>query len=273
MKKQSVIFPIVITVLMMPFWGYANESDVVENIGRGSINWTSGIVAAVGIGAPPEKFLGKPQARPMALRAAKIDAMRNLLEISKGVRISSHTEVKDFVVENDTIVAKVSGIVNDARIVKQEYISDGTAEITMEMEMNGGFSNIVLPAAEAFSVSSDTPQNNSGSVYTGLIIDAKGLGLRPAMTPKILNEDGREVYGTGTVGREYAVREGMTGYAKSIEKAMMHRRVADNPLLLKGIRAEGAGPCDVVISNKDATTLKAGRLPFLKKCRVMFVVD
>jgi hypothetical protein len=271
MKKQGILF-IAIT-LLIPFLGYGNESDVVENVSRGSINWTSGIVTAVGIGAPPEKFLGKPQARPMALRAAKIDAMRNLLEITKGVRIDSRTEVKDFAVENDTIVAEVSGIVNDARIVKQEYMSDGTAEITMQMEMNGGFSNIILPAAEAFKASSDTRPDNSNSVYTGLIIDAKGLGLRPAMAPKILNENGQEIYGTGTVSREHAVRQGITGYAKNIENAKKNQRVTDNPIIFKGLRIEGSGRCDVVISNQDASKLKAGSLSFLKECRVMFVAD
>ena len=33
---------------------------------------------------------------------------------------------------------------------------------------------------------------------TGIIIDGKGLGLRPAMSPRIVNQSGSVVYGPGS---------------------------------------------------------------------------
>ena len=47
-------------------------SEWVEKVGQGSINWSAGYIEAVGIGAPPDRSLGKINARPMALRAAKV---------------------------------------------------------------------------------------------------------------------------------------------------------------------------------------------------------
>lgn len=101
-----------------------------------AIDWSSEIITAKGVGAPPEKYYGRPQARPMALRAARLDAMRNLLEIIKGVRIDSTTTVKDYVVASDIIMSKVKEMVKGAKVVEQKYMSDGTIEVTLGLGAN-----------------------------------------------------------------------------------------------------------------------------------------
>ena len=94
------------------------------------------------------------------------------------------------------------------------------------------------------------------------------------MAPKILDEDGNEVYGTGFVDRGYAVKVGISGYARTLRGAMEDPRVAGNPLVVRGIRAIGANKADIVISNSDAKKvhLAARAADFLKECRVMIVV-
>ena len=222
----------------------------------------------------------------MAMRAAKLDAMRNILEVINGVRIDGTTIVRDYAVESDIIRSKVEGMVQGAEVVKQEYLSDGTIEITMAMSLRGGFSQLVLPdeikplesvkpMTPMMPAQPETPMGPSSAVYTGLIVDARGLSARPAMSPKIIDENGQEVYGSAFVSREYAVQQGMSGYAKDITAAMSNQRVTDNPITVKGLRTEGPGRSDIVISNADASTLRSAseNLSFMKKCRVMIVVD
>ena len=74
----------------------------------------------------------------------------------------------------------------------------------------------VAPGSPAPAVVPNTPQ--PGNV-TGLIIDARGLGLRPAMSPKILDQNGSTVYGPGNFTREFAVKFGVAGYSKNLEQA------------------------------------------------------
>ena len=114
-----------------------------------------------------------------------------------------------------------------------------------------------------------------GQIYTGLIIDAKGLKVKPAMSPRVLDEGGQEVYGTGYVSREYAVEQGIVGYSKSIESAKQNKRAGNKPFVVKGLKASGANNTDIVISNTDAQTVLGmkGNLSFLDRCRVMVVVD
>jgi len=275
--------------------GFSQSADLVEQIGtNGKVNWSTGIVEATGIGAPPERYYGKPQARPMALRAAQVDAYRNLLEIVKGVKVDGATEVRDYTTSNDVIRTQVEGLVKGAQVIKRDYMSDGTVEVTIRMNMNGDFANAVLPIpkvvkSEQFDRSGAplAPQAPSapapaapvapagGAVFTGMVIDARGIQARPAMSPKIMDEAGQEVYGSMLVDREFAVQQGMTGYARDLAAAQSNPRVTNNPVTVKGVKTDGPGRANIVISNEDAGKIRgaADNLSFLKKARVMIVLD
>lgn len=276
----------IVMMLAMSVTAFCEEpKDLVEPVGSGSINWSSGVIQAVGMGAPPEWAYGKPQARPMALRAAQLDAYRNLLEVVQGVRIESSTTVKNFMVTDDTIRGQVDGMIRGAQIVKKEYMSDGTVEVTLEMSLKGGFAQLVLPQnvkqIEPIKTSIPEPPPEpetaptKSNEFTGLVVDARGLNAKPAMSPKILDENNQEVYGAAFVSREYAVQQGMSGYSKNIDTALSNQRVTDKPLTVKGLKTEGGGRSNVVISNADASKVRSAseNLSFMKKCRVMIVVD
>ncbi|MFA5285330.1 MAG: hypothetical protein WC347_07025 [Smithellaceae bacterium] len=269
-------------------------SEWVEKVGQGSVNWSAGYIEAVGIGAPPDRSLGKINARPMALRAAKVDAYRNLLEITKGVQVDARTTIKDFTVESDIINTQVEGMVKGALIVDQQYMSDGTVEVKLRMPLYGELSKIMIPLSiqkrkevppppvaapappPAPAVTAPAPPPPPvGVTYTGLVVDARGIQARPAMSPRIYDEDGKEVYGSANVDREYAVQQGMSGYARDLTAAQSNQRVTANPITVKGLRNGGAGRSDVVISNADAQQIRASaeNASFMKKCRVMIVLD
>ena len=95
------------------------------------------------------------------------------------------------------------------------------------------------------------------------------------MSPRIIDEKGQEVYGSMNVDREYAVQQGMSGYARDLTAAQSNARVTNSPATVKGLRTEGAGRSDIVIANADAERIRASgdNQGFLKKCRVMIVLD
>ena len=265
-----------------------SASEWVEQIGnKGSVNWTDGYIEAVGIGAPPQRNIGMPQARPMALRAAQVDAYRNLLEVVNGVRVDSTTTIRDFTVESDIINTQVQGMVKGARTMKQEYLSDGTVEVTVRMPLSGNFASVIVPRimerrqaapqapAPAAPQAPAASPASGGEVFTGLVVDARGIQARPAMSPRIIDEKGQEVYGSMNVEREYAVQQGMSGYARDLTAAQSNARVTNSPISVKGLKTEGAGRSDIVIANADAEKIRASgdNQSFLKKCRVMIVLD
>ncbi len=279
-KRLLVVASVAMTLIFFATgsWG----QNLVQQIGdNGSINWTEGVIQATGIGTPPEEFYGKPQARPMALRAAQLVAYRKLLEVTRGVRVDSQTLVEDYTVKSDVVRTQVEGMVKGAQIVKKEYLSDGSVEVTLQVSLHAGFAQLILPSeiqhVEKLRPISGTPYalGSGGRAYTGLIIDAQGLGARPAMSPKIVDENGKEVYGSAYVSREFAVQQGMSGYARDLAAAQANPRVTNDPLIVKGLRTQGPGKCDIVISNADAAKILSSseNLSFLQKCRVMVVLD
>ena len=278
--RRTVAFTIVVfvsAVLMVGAMVWA-QGEVVQQFDQGSINWSTGKVVAVGIGAPPSKPANMAQARAMARRAAITVARRNLLEISQGVQVDSMTLVKDFTVKSDIIRTSVQGVVRNAQVIDTAYMSDGSVEVTMVMSLGGEFANVILPPPPVGMGDPSPfqmPPPGTSQVYTGMVIDARGLGARPAMAPKIVDESGKEIYGSAMVNREFAVQQGMVGYAKDLSAAQRNSRVTDRPVIIKAVRTSGAAKCDVVISDSDAAKLTsaAENLSFLQKARVMVVLD
>lgn len=74
-----------------------------------------------------------PQARLMAARAARVDAMRRLAERLKGVQITSNTSVRDFIAESDQINTNMQTFLVGARETAVRYYED---EFIVEVEMS-----------------------------------------------------------------------------------------------------------------------------------------
>ena len=280
MKNKPIFALALVFLLIIPVIVYGDEyqdQDVIEKKAKGCINWSKGTVQAKGIGTLSKKLHGDVNDSSAALEDAKLDARLKIFEVVKGIRIDGTTVVGDYAAENNVIISKIEGIVKNAEVVKKEYFSDGTVEVTMEMNFKGGFAQLVLPREirPLESIKPMAPVKNSSSVFTGLVVDAKGLGSKPVMSPKILDETGQEVYGSAFVSREYAVQQGMSGYSKDLTAAKNNQRVAGNPLTVKGLRIEGNGHSDIVISNADASRLRSAseNLSFMRKCRVVIVVE
>jgi hypothetical protein len=333
-------FLLVLTLLAPPF-GWAQE--VTERLPNGEVNWTRGVVTAKGNGAPPSGITVPSQARLMAERAAKADAMRNLLEAVKGVRVDSETTVETYTARNDRVLTRVSGIVIGARVVNTRYLSDGSVEVTVGVNLTGELLAVMLqeiptlarplmpsppipssaavrppppprptpgipPEKKPLSAPPPPPQpsppppraketkeppppaRETGVVkppgeaekldlkkleYTGLIVDARKLGLRPALIPKILNEKGELIYSSRSVEQQELIRMGLVGYAKDVNAAARNQRVTADPYVVSGLHATGEKKTDVVISNRDAQIVltTAPYTGYLRNGRVMVVYD
>ena len=304
--------------------------DVLERLPNGVINWTQGIVTAKGSGAPPTGITVISQARLMAERAAKADALRNLLEAVKGVRVDADTTVESFITKNDVVMTRVSGIVKGAIVVDKRYLSDGSVEVTVAVYLTGELLAVMLqelppltqtlmpvpaiptiekplppslppsqekkiplpppekkvppppvaedkktPAAPEVPARIEEKLDLKKVEYTGLIVDARKLSLRPALIPKILNQKGELVYSSHSVAQRELVKMGLVGYAKDVDAASKNQRVTAEPCVVPGLTATGEKKTDVVISNRDAQIVltTAPYTGYLKNGRVMIVYD
>ncbi|MDP7558442.1 MAG: hypothetical protein QF923_03085 [Candidatus Marinimicrobia bacterium] len=272
-------------------WGWGAD-DAVEEVNSGAMNYSTGWVTATGIGAISPLAQNPGMARATAVRAAKMDAMRNLLEAVMAITVTSETTVRGSAIENDVIKTSVEGMVKGARMLDLNgdgkvdyssdirYLSDTSIEIEMGVHMSGISSIVLPPAGYAETPAGGAPPSaatsapTSGST-TGLIIDARGIGTRPAMSPKIVDQNGGVVYGPSSFTRDYAIKFGVAGYSKDIETAKSDPRVVGNPLIVRGIGVQGSNGTDIVVANGDAATIRqaesSGKV--LSSCKVMIILD
>ena len=271
-------------------WTAPLPTDKVEN----GVNWSTGYITATAVGVPPRNAVSAAQGRSLAITAGTVLARAELLAIARGLAIDSKTTVEDAMVTSSVTQARVSGVIRGAQVVQTRDIADGAVEVTVAIPATGEFADLLLPRvlspgpgsvpgprpapAPAPGMSPPRPQAprpSSTVVYTGLVIDARGLGVKPAMAPKVVSEGGQEIYGFSVVDRNWAIQQGMAGYSKDLAAAQAHDRVTDRPVTLKAKAATGASKSDVVISTADAEMLLTSvqNLAFLEKARVMLVVD
>ena len=275
-------------------WGWGSN-DAVQQVDNGAMNYSNGFVVATGIGAISPLAQNPGMARATAVRAAKVDAMRNLLEAVMAITVSSETTVRGAAIENDVVKTSVEGMVRGARMRDIDgdgrgsnsdirYLSDTSIEIEMEVHMSG-ISEVILPPAgyapapvaggAPAPAPAAAPAAPKPGTVTGLIIDARGLGLRPAMSPKVLDQNGGVVYGAGNFTREFAVKFGVAGYSKNLEQAQQDPRVVGNPLVVKGVGVQGANKADLVLAAGDVSRVKSADNSgkFLSNCKVMILID
>lgn len=142
--KYLCIFPIFMWIFCFVQPTNA-EAPGVEYIGNfGAIDWIEQRILATGIGAPPAKYLGQPKARPNAQRAAVTVARRNLLEVLKGVHIDSKTRVENSLIQDDKIIATVTGLLNASNIDGYRYLEDGTIEATVSIPLTGELGEVLI---------------------------------------------------------------------------------------------------------------------------------
>jgi len=110
---------------------------------KGEIDWARRVIKTRGQGAPDLNAPSISVARLGAERAAKADALRNLLELLKGATVSSGDSVGTLLQKDNALRMKVEGTLRGFRIVpaapgkpNPHYYSDGGVAIDVELPID-----------------------------------------------------------------------------------------------------------------------------------------
>jgi hypothetical protein len=291
MKRRLLkAFVITIFFLISASGMGADLRSLIEFKKNGTIDWSAGVVEAKGIGVPATyTYYTKPQAnREVILSEAINKAGHNLLETIVSLRINSQSRVIDIVENFPSIMIQLRDMAHKAPEVEtlRKYQYDGTVEVWSQMSLSGGFAQLILPpeirqiesikqVLKPNSPSRLRIRSRSSEIFTGMVVDARGIQAVPVLAPIVLDENLEEVFGPAFVSREFAVQHGMVRYTTDLWKAKFHPRVSDNPLIVKALKTVWSGRRDFVISNADAAKLRSAseHLLFMRECRVVIVLD
>lgn len=249
------------------------DDGVVQKLAHGEINWSAKTVTATGSGAANLKDGSVAKARLMAERAAKLEALRNIVETIQGIQVTGTRNAAD-VMSNGEIKTRITGMVQGFRVVDTKYYSDGSVDVIVSMPIDDTLTNALIEKPKPGSTKPRKALSTEGPEgYSGLIINARGLGITPSMAPRVVDEAGKEVYGAELVNDKGLQQGGIASYAKNEEKAA--ERTGSKALVVKALRLADKTKTDLVIANGDADKLRdpKSNLSFLADGKVVILVD
>ena len=189
----------------------ATESQVIETVDKGNINWTTQTISAEGEAIIDlERYPNPAQAKLMARRGAVVVAQRNLLEIIQGVEVVGETTVEDFSTKSDIVISRVKGVVRGATQVGKPIEDNGTIKVTLQIPMYGqkGIANAVKdeaikavakqygkaeatnPFANPSKEESNKPSASNESIPEKIAFNLQGQTFNPSMFPVVLDDKG-----------------------------------------------------------------------------------
>ncbi len=253
----------------------SSPTDVTEgdlNVGHGQVNWTEHTITATGSGAPDLKATNVAVARLGAERVAKLDALRNILETLKGVRITSEVTVQSEIMTDEKMRTTIEGAAQHFKVLRTKYYSDGGVDVVVQISLDGEVvSTLIKPGTKTAEVSDGAGQPND----TGLVIDARGIGIIPALAPRVVDESGTVLYSSDFVDQKSLQARGVVGYFRDLEAAGKNGRVGSEPLVIKALKRSADSKTGMVLSHADAAKLqnKEMNLKYLTEGKVIIVVD
>jgi hypothetical protein len=289
--KGQLFITYLIIIFITVGTGYAAElRALIEFRDNSTIDWTRGVITARGIGDPTTySYYKKSKEQRRQTTAEAINKARhNLLETIVGLRINTENRVIDIVENYPPVMYQLKEMTYQAPEIEnlRRYLFDGTVEVWAQMKLNGGFTQLILPPEirQIESIKQVRPGKNSkqpgtssrsSQIYTGMVVDARGLKAIPVFAPRILDENLDEVFGPTYASREFAVQKGVARYTTNIRQAEFDLRVSDNPIVVKALKTIWPRRCDFIISNSDADKLRSAseHLLFLRECKVIIVLD
>ncbi|HEY0096525.1 MAG TPA: hypothetical protein VGB96_19505, partial [Archangium sp.] len=189
------------------------------------VDWQRQVLRVTGDGPPDVKASNPSQARLGAERSAKEDAFADLLEQAKGLRLRADRTVGEEMAREETR-RQVEDVLRGYKVVDKRFFSDSGVQLEVEVPLGALTSVLVTPAptpgtaAPAETKPAETKkEKDARAKHTGLVVDARKLGMTPVLAPRVLDEAGQPLYGVETLSAEARKSTGVAGFFKSLEEA------------------------------------------------------
>jgi len=246
---------------------FPTEVRVTETLLHGQIDWTEGaVLSRDSVAGSTRRGTGVATSQT-ALQAAR----QGLLQAFAQVRLDASHMLGPAVRETEARRQEVEAIVAQANVVETRYLPGGTVETAVQLPFAGRLTALFFPSTSAVTPGSEP---KSEAVHTGVVIDARGLAIQPALFPRIVDERGQTLYAPESVDTEAAVQQGYIAYAKAYDQAPAQTRIGEHPLVLRAFRVAGETRVDLVLSAAEAARIRdyAATRRLVQQCRVLIIM-
>lgn len=261
------------------------QSSIIHRTDKGFIDYEKRVIVGKGIAKIQLSNSQSPSSSDKKIKfaqgSAKNRARKNINDLVKQVNYNG-IPLGDFMEYDPTIEKRISSYVSSAyQNGEIEFIKNGNVEVAMAISMVG-LSEIIFPSV-GFAINKHNSAQylmtratgSSGKKLSGIVIDARHTNIKPALAPRIVDENGTPIYGMNNSSRGNAVNKGLVGYARSLGLPDQEKRVGKNPLVVKALNSDNSGKTNIVVSTQAGLEIKAAQKSFrlFDDCRILILVN
>ena len=247
----------------------------VEPIPGGEIDWTRGVVYAVGIGKARADFQGR-QAEAMAKRGAYIVAARNAALVLAGIRVGPGGRFEN--VRNGWIRANVT--LTGFREIDATYNpATRTATARLELPLYGIRGAVTVLGLKEKNIQRRwawPKETVSKTAYDVIVIDVRGMAYTPVVLPRLVTAEGQCVFDASEIlanTKDVKPPARFVTLKRKIKIPATATRHARRCLTIKAQRISSDGAIVLDQENLRSLASAANAQSALKKGRVVIVTD
>ena len=256
---------------------------LIEDLGPAYLDWRTKTLTAIGEVEPPGQAVGnagKSKSSGLLARQAKMRARQALWQGLQKVRVDDTRTVGDIVKADPDKRQTLRELVHAAPL-KPGSAQDGLAvSCKATLSLTGKILSECIPSnvwyedyEPAAYAESSMPQGPEIKI-TGLIVDARGLGGKPALTCRLFDGQERLVHGPSLMSREIGQARGVVGYRSSVQEAKASSRVGGSPLIVRARRLHRESLTDFIVALEDVQPLwLSGSFDVLRDGKVIVVLQ
>ena len=247
-----------------------------------SIDWLNGKIISIGsanmaidengvpIDVETNNALSISEARSISYERSKEKALNNAINTISAMQVDSENKIADLIKTDPVVRRNIYEIIE--KNSKYKDVTSNYLISSCKLELKTGY----LTEAINYSFPKDNfpIQNNIdiSTLYSSIIIDVRGLGINPMLIPSIVNENGLEVYNKNFINPDDAIKYNVVSYVYTEKDAIKHKKAGKNPLFCIALKNINGNP---VISDNDIKKIFSHKknIEYLKKCRVIFIID
>lgn len=300
--KKYILFTLLILFATASF-ACAQEQDVTDAEGFGGlieqsdgtmVNWGDGSLSASSeIKMLPES-IDPVRSKALAVRQGGVESRKGLLDVVLSLPLDSRRNVSSIIKDDIKSLNSLRGYVQNS-LLDTSVDANGTVVVTSSLNLRNGLSSIIIPptlsfqtgipptisgergetGAELQALESEENGYIDSSVYSGVVVDARGLDCKPVLLPLIYDGRGISVYGLFAVSRESVLKRGLVTYMVDDKSENLRSRVGNFPLVVKAVNTHGPSRSNFILSLEDSAKFRAvlKRKVVIENCAVVILVD
>jgi hypothetical protein len=211
-----------------------------------------------------------------AVMRAQSKLMTNFIRSMEALRVDAYNSCRELLmkeIEKNEVLFEYANSFKKSTI----YYADDFVHIIKSFPLFGenGFAWRMINAGVDTGNFPDYEEYVFSMAFTGVVIDARGIGREPSLCPRIFDELHQTVYSADLIDKEAFQRWGAVQFTYNPDYSVFSERVGENPYRIVALENEKLIETDIAISNEDAKILlqNDATRKNLMEGRVLVVLD